>query len=41
MDLRGYGETDKPTGVANYNVEVLARDVAEFIEKLGEHFKLW
>uniref|UniRef100_A0A915ELG8 AB hydrolase-1 domain-containing protein n=1 Tax=Ditylenchus dipsaci TaxID=166011 RepID=A0A915ELG8_9BILA len=35
LDLRGYGETDKPTGVSNYDTETLAADVVEAIEKLG------
>lgn len=34
-DLRGYGGSDKPRGVAAYRVENLARDVAELIKALG------
>jgi len=35
LDLRGYNETDKPSGVSNYELELLAKDVSEAIEKLG------
>jgi pimeloyl-ACP methyl ester carboxylesterase len=35
-DMRGYNLSDKPAGVANYTVEVLADDVAQLIEALGE-----
>ena len=34
-DLRGYGETDAPSGVANYTIEKLAGDVADLIAALG------
>lgn len=34
-DLRGYNESDKPTGVAAYEVEALAADVAGLIRALG------
>ena len=34
-DMRGYNQTEKPVGVANYRVDVLARDVAGLIEALG------
>lgn len=35
VDLRGYGETDKPDGVLNYTVELLCSDVAALITALG------
>lgn len=35
LDLRGYNETDKPSGISNYELELLAKDVGEAIEKLG------
>ena len=35
-DLRGYGKTDKPEGVENYKVSVLAKDVLGLIHSLGE-----
>ena len=35
-DLRGYGTSDKPIGLDAYRVEVLARDVADLVEALGE-----
>ena len=34
-DLRGYGETDAPIGVANYTIEKLVGDVADLIAALG------
>jgi pimeloyl-ACP methyl ester carboxylesterase len=34
-DLRGYGRSDKPPGVAAYHVNVLAADVAAIIRSLG------
>ena len=34
-DLRGYGESDKPRGVAAYRMEKLAADVAALIAALG------
>jgi epoxide hydrolase 4 len=35
-DLRGYGRSDRPRGVANYTLERLAEDVAELVQHLGE-----
>uniref|UniRef100_A0A915DMP9 AB hydrolase-1 domain-containing protein n=1 Tax=Ditylenchus dipsaci TaxID=166011 RepID=A0A915DMP9_9BILA len=35
LDLRGYGQTEKPVGLANYDTDVLAGDVVEAIEQLG------
>src|SRR5438132_11259815 len=34
-DLRGYGTSDKPRGVAQYSLQKLARDVADLIQALG------
>src|SRR5438128_2564214 len=34
-ELRGYGETDAPRGVANYRIEKLVEDVVGLIETLG------
>src|SRR2546425_7799499 len=34
-DLRGYGKSDKPSGLDAYRIEVLARDVARLVEALG------
>jgi epoxide hydrolase 4 len=35
-DLRGYNESDKPAGVANYRVDVLTADVMSLIRAFGE-----
>ncbi len=34
-DMRGYGDSDKPEGVASYRLDALASDVASLIEALG------
>ena len=34
-DMRGYNESDKPKGVASYEVEALAGDVAGLVRALG------
>src|SRR5713101_5596630 len=34
-EMRGYGETDAPVGVANYKGELLIDDVAGLIKTLG------
>lgn len=36
LDLRGYGDTDKPEGVANYGMELLVKDLDEVITALGK-----
>jgi len=35
VDMRGYGESDKPAGVESYAVEELARDVPALVSALG------
>lgn len=35
-DLRGYNESDKPVGVANYRVDILTADVMGLIRAFGE-----
>jgi len=34
-DLRGYNLSDKPTGVAAYDIDLLAQDIAELVAALG------
>lgn len=34
-DMRGYNLSDKPEGVANYRIDVLAKDIADLITALG------
>uniref|UniRef100_A0A914YEZ3 AB hydrolase-1 domain-containing protein n=1 Tax=Panagrolaimus superbus TaxID=310955 RepID=A0A914YEZ3_9BILA len=36
VDLRGYGDSDKPEGVENYNLNEIVHDVELFIEALGK-----
>src|SRR5579872_6140456 len=35
-DMRGYNLSDKPEGVKNYAMGILASDIAELIKGLGE-----
>jgi hypothetical protein len=35
LDMRGYGDSDKPNGIKNYSMQNLIKDVRETIEKLG------
>jgi epoxide hydrolase 4 len=36
LDMRGYGETERPVEVEEYRIEKLARDVTELIDLLGQ-----
>lgn len=36
VDLRGYNDSDKPTGVSNYDLDLIVSDIAELIETMGE-----
>jgi len=36
LDMRGYGDSDKPNGIKNYSMQNLIKDVRETIEKLGQ-----
>ena len=35
-DIRGYNLSDKPQGAAQYKIEIVAKDIAELIKKLGK-----
>jgi hypothetical protein len=35
IDMRGYGETDKPPNKLDYRIELLVQDIAELIPALG------
>jgi len=35
VDMRGFGDTDKPEGVENYKLDLLVEDLRLFIEALG------
>lgn len=34
-DLRGFNETDKPTSVSQYKLEIVTKDIVDLIEKTG------
>ena len=36
MDMRGFGDTDKPRGADNYKLEHLVKDLELFIGGLGK-----
>lgn len=35
VDMRGYNLSDKPDGISNYHLDLLANDIRQVIEKLG------
>jgi pimeloyl-ACP methyl ester carboxylesterase len=35
IDMRGYGDTDKPPNKLDYRIELLVQDIAELIPALG------
>lgn len=35
MDMRGYGDSDKPKGVGEYKLEKLVKDACELMKALG------
>ena len=35
VDMRGYGESDKPEGRHNYTIPTLASDTAALVKALG------
>ncbi|CAG0880367.1 unnamed protein product [Cyprideis torosa] len=35
LDLRGYGESDKPAGVEHYSIKELVNDIPQFLEAIG------
>ena len=39
MDMRGYGESDKPQGCHAYRREKLVEDVRQLIQKLGKNMQ--
>lgn len=38
VDMRGYNESDKPEGVQNYEMDLLAADIRELLNHLGKFF---
>nr|CAD7205467.1 unnamed protein product [Timema douglasi] len=36
LDMRGYGDSDKPEGVNNYDIKYLVEDIAQFVKELVE-----
>nr|CAD7414994.1 unnamed protein product [Timema cristinae] len=39
LDMRGYGDSDKPEGVNSYDIKYLVEDIAQFVKELGEDDK--
>ena len=37
VDMRGYGESEKPSGVSAYTTDVMIEDVRQLIQALGRH----
>lgn len=35
VDMRGFGESDKPAGVDSYRIELLVQDVVSIVRRLG------
>lgn len=35
MDMRGYGDSDKPSGINEYRMEKLVGDICELVKALG------
>ena len=35
IDMRGYGETDRPPNRSDYTLDLLTKDIAELIPALG------
>lgn len=40
VDMRGYGDSDKPPGVESYKLKSLTEDVEDLVEGLGRLFTL-
>lgn len=36
--MRGYGQSDKPSGIANYDIRKLAADIKNVVEHLGANY---
>lgn len=37
VDMRGFGDSDKPVGASNYTMDILVNDLKGIIENLGTH----
>jgi pimeloyl-ACP methyl ester carboxylesterase len=35
VDMRGFGESDKPAGVENYRIEFIVQDIVSIVRTLG------
>lgn len=40
VDLRGYGDSDKPSGISQYKMDKLIKDVKQIITALGMFFSI-
>lgn len=36
MDMRGYGDSERPEEVSAYNIDLLVEDVRDLIRQLGK-----
>ena len=41
LDMRGYGQTDRPLGKENYTIDVLVNDIKKVIAALGTRSAFW
>jgi pimeloyl-ACP methyl ester carboxylesterase len=37
IDMRGYGDSEKPSGVKNYTMNYLVDDIKQVVEALGSY----
>ncbi|XP_013174998.1 PREDICTED: epoxide hydrolase 3-like [Papilio xuthus] len=37
LDMRGYGDSEKPEGVSSYKLDILVEDLRDFVQKLGRN----
>jgi len=37
IDQRGYGQSDKPTSIADYELDNMVEDIHQLVQKLGEY----
>lgn len=40
MDLRGFGDSEKPAGISQYHIKYIVSDVQNLIKELGKIFQI-